>query len=109
MMQAPNLGEGNDIAGRGRLNATWPRAVLAEREMRSGVVIVSKIARQHAAQMALVEDDDVIQTFPADRTDQTLRIRVLPRRSRRGDDFRDPHRSNAMAECRTIGFVAVPQ
>src|SRR5262249_40327504 len=84
------------------------RAVLAKREMRSGVVMVSKIARQHAAQMALVEDDDVIQAFPADRTDQTLNIRVLPRRSRRSDNFRDPHRSDAMAECRTIGFVAVP-
>jgi hypothetical protein len=59
--------------------------------------------------MALVEDDEVIQAFPADRSDQTLSIRVLPRRSRRGDNFRDPHRSNPMAECRAIGFVAVTQ
>src|SRR5882672_244081 len=59
--------------------------------------------------MALVEDDDVIQTFSADRTDKTLSVRVLPRRSRRSDDLRDPHRSNAMTECRTIGFVSVPQ
>src|SRR5262245_38475187 len=108
MVQTPNLGEGHDFAGRGKLYATGPRAVLAEREMRSGVVMVLKVARQHAAQMALVEDDDVIQTFPADRTDETLRIGVLPRRSRRGDDLRDPHRSNAMAESRTIRFVAVP-
>src|SRR5215470_9565557 len=59
--------------------------------------------------MAPAEDDDVIQAFSADRTDQTLRVRVLPRRSRRSDDLRDPHRSNAMAECPTIGFVSVPQ
>ena len=59
--------------------------------------------------MALVEDDDVIQTFTADRTDETLSVRVLPRRSWRGDDFRDAHRSNAMAESRTIRFVAVSQ
>jgi hypothetical protein len=59
--------------------------------------------------MALAEDDDVIQTFSADRTDKTLSVRVLPRRSRRSDDLRDPHRSNAMTECRTIGFVSVPQ
>jgi hypothetical protein len=109
MMQTPNLGEGNDFAAGGKLYATRPRAVLAEREMRSGVLMVLKIARQHAAQMALVEDDDVIQTFPADRTDETLRIGVLPRTSRRGDNFRDPHRPNAMAECRAIGFIAVPQ
>src|SRR5215470_9186070 len=59
--------------------------------------------------MAFAEDDDVIQTLSADRTDKTLSVRVLPRRSRRGEDFRYPHRSNAMTECRTIGFVSVPQ
>ena len=40
--------------------------------------------------MAIAEDDDVIQTLSADRTDKTLRVRVLPRRSRRSDDLRDP-------------------
>src|SRR5260370_42438678 len=59
--------------------------------------------------MALVEDDDVIQAFSADRTDETLSVRVLPGRSRRSDDLRDPHRSNAMTKCRTIAFVSVPQ
>jgi hypothetical protein len=39
MVQTANLGEGNDVAGRGKLYATGPRAVLAEREMRSGVVM----------------------------------------------------------------------
>jgi hypothetical protein len=37
-----------------------------------------KIARQDAAQVTLVEDDNVIQTFAADRTDETLDVRVLP-------------------------------
>src|SRR6266478_8138195 len=59
--------------------------------------------------MTLAEDDDVIQTFSADRTDKTLSVRVLPRRSRRSDDLRDPHRSNAITECRAIRFVSVPQ
>src|SRR5262245_47324174 len=109
MVQTANLWQGNDIAGRGKLNAAGPRAVLAKREMCSGVVMILKIARQHAAQMAFVEDDDVIQTFPTDRTDETLSIGVLPRGSRRGDNLRDPHCSNPMAECRTIRFVPVPE
>ena len=45
MVQTANLREGNDIAGRGRLYGTRPRAVLAERKMRSGVMMVLKIAR----------------------------------------------------------------
>jgi hypothetical protein len=77
--------------------------------VRSGVMMVLKIARQHPAQVALVKDDDMIQTFSPDRTDETLGAGVLPRRSRSRNDLRDPNRSNAMTECRTIGFVPVPQ
>src|SRR5260370_33909317 len=109
MVQTTNFREGNDIAVRGRVYVARPRAVLAERKMRSDVMMVLKIARQNAAQMALVEDDDVIQAFSADRTEETLNVRVLPGRSRRSDDLRDPHRSNAMTKCRTIGFVSVSQ
>ena len=79
MMQAADFRKGNDVAGRGKLYATGPRAVLAEREVRSCVVMVLKIAQQYPAQVALIEDDDMIQTFPADRTDETLSVGVLPR------------------------------
>ena len=78
MMQTADLGEGNDIARGGKLHATRPWAVLVEREMRPGVMMILKIARQYAAQVTLAEDDNVIQTFAADRTDQSLDIWVLP-------------------------------
>jgi hypothetical protein len=39
MVQTANFREGNDIAGRGRLYWTRTRAVLAERKMRSGVMM----------------------------------------------------------------------
>ena len=45
MVQTANFREGNDVAGRGRLYRTRLRAVLAERKMRSGVMMVLKIAR----------------------------------------------------------------
>jgi len=56
MMQAADLGKGNDIACGRKLYATGPRAVLVEREMRSGVMMILKIAGQHAAQVTLAED-----------------------------------------------------
>jgi hypothetical protein len=74
MMQAADLREGDNVARGGKLHATRPWAVLVEREMRSGIMMILKIARQHAAQVTLVEDDNVIQAFTADRTDQALRI-----------------------------------
>ena len=77
--------------------------------MRSGVMMILKIAQQHAAQVSLAQDDDMIQAFTADRTDQSLGIWVLPGRSRGGDDLRDAHRANAIAKRRAIRFVPVPQ
>jgi len=77
--------------------------------MRSRVMMILKIARQHAAQVTLAEDDNVIQTFAADRSDETLGVGILPGRSRRGDDLDDAHRANAMPECWAIRFISVPQ
>jgi hypothetical protein len=37
-------------------------------------MMILKIARQDAAQVAFVEDDDVVQTFAADRADEALDI-----------------------------------
>src|SRR5213080_4955729 len=77
--------------------------------MRSGVMMILKIARQHAAQVTVAQDDDVIQAFTANRTNQSLDIWVLPGRSRGSDDLRNAHRANAITECRAIRFVPVPQ
>jgi hypothetical protein len=68
MMQTADLEEGNNIACGGKLHATRPWAVLVEREMGSGVMMILKIAQQDAAQVTLAEDDNVIQTVAADRT-----------------------------------------
>src|SRR5262245_35940502 len=112
MMQAANLPEGNNVIAReGALHShsTRSRTVLVEREMRSGVMMILKIARQHAAQVSLAQDDDVIQAFTADRTDETLDVGVLPWRSRGSDNLRDAHCANAITERRAIRFVPVPQ
>jgi hypothetical protein len=52
--------------------------ILVEREMRPTLVMILKIGRQHTAQVTLIEDDDVIETFAADRADDALHIGVLP-------------------------------
>lgn len=76
--------------------------VLGQREMRAASVVILKVCRQHSAQVILIGDDDVIETFAADRANDALDIGVLPRRSRRGDDLLDSHRLNTIAEGLTI-------
>ena len=51
---------------------------LSSDEMRSGPVMILKIPREDAPQVTLVEDDDVIQAFAADRADEALDIWILP-------------------------------
>ena len=58
----------------------WPmtRRILIQKEMRSEFVVIGGVGRKDPVQMSLAEDDDVIEAFPADRTDQSLRMPVLP-------------------------------
>src|SRR5665213_4297665 len=79
MMQTARLRERDDLACREWLYAARLRTILVEREMRPGIVMVLNIPRQDAAQVMLVKDDDVIQTFAADRADEALDIWILPR------------------------------
>jgi hypothetical protein len=58
------------------------------------------------AKMPLAEHDNVVKTFPADRTDRPFTISVLPRRSRRGWPIANAHRPKAADEDVTVDGVS---
>ena len=89
IVQAARLWERDDFAGAGWLDRTFVRAILVEGTVSAGSVIVVDVGRENGAQMAFVEDNDVIEALAANRADDALSIRVLPRRTRCGDDFAD--------------------
>jgi hypothetical protein len=60
-------------------NRPMARRILVQGQMRSDSVVIAGVGRKDPAQMGLAEDDDVIEAFPADRADQSLRMTVLPR------------------------------
>ena len=66
MMQATNLRESDNVSRDGCVYGARFRTILVKREMGSGLVMILKIRRQNPAQLALIEDDDVIETFAAD-------------------------------------------
>jgi hypothetical protein len=53
-------------------------AILVERKMSTGALVIVDIRGEDAAQMALVEDHDVVETFAANRTDHAFDLCVLP-------------------------------
>ena len=60
------------------LNRAMGWRILVQGQMRSKFVVIAGVDRKDPAQMGLAEDDDVIEAFPADRADQSLRMPILP-------------------------------
>src|SRR5262245_40417078 len=63
------------------LNRPMEGGILVQRAMNARFVIIRCIPTQDPAQVRLPKYDQVVETFPSDRTDQSLDIWVLPRRS----------------------------
>jgi len=79
MVQTAHFWERNDLSLFGPLD--WSRLgwVIFQSQVRSTFVIVCEVGSEYALEVSLVEDDDVIQTFAANRPDQPFHVRRLPR------------------------------
>jgi len=49
--------------------------------MNSRLIVIGDIFGKDSAQLCLPEHDHVVETFPSDRADQPLRVRILPRQA----------------------------
>ncbi len=78
MMQATDFWNLDDHAELRPLDGPSVGCVFVEREMRSRTVVVREVAGQNAAQMALAEDEDVVQTLAPDGADDALGEGILP-------------------------------
>jgi hypothetical protein len=79
MMQAANLRNFDHLTDPARHDRAWVGAILVERKMGAGSMLVVDVPRQNAAQMALVEHHNVIKKLAANRADDPLDVGVLPR------------------------------
>ena len=74
-MQSPDPPKADDgrWRGRARLDGTTERGVLVEPEMRAIAVLVVNKRFEQAVQVALVQDDDVVEQFPGGPWRQSVR------------------------------------
>jgi len=75
-MQATDFTDWHDLPSLRRLDRPRVRRILAEGEMGSGAM-VHEVASQDVAQVALAQDEDVVETLAPDRADDALRDGVL--------------------------------
>src|SRR5215204_3618822 len=83
------------------------RCVLVQRQMRATLIVVSLIRPKHVPKMPFPKDDHVVKAIPSDRSDEPLRISVLPWRSRRDRSVAYAHGTNAPNEDLSIGRIPV--
>src|SRR5258708_39095753 len=65
-------------------------AVVMERLMRAGGVVVREVTAQQTSEMPVVDHDDLIEAFPSNRPDDALREGILPAGSRGNADLAHP-------------------
>ena len=88
-MEAPDFGDRDDPSSRRRTERPVVWSVFVQAKVRAAPMIIGDVHREDAAKMRRVEDDDVIETLAANRSDHALNIRILPGTRRRGDDLGD--------------------
>jgi len=72
-------------------------------------MVILEIPREDPFQVALVENDDVIQTISADTANNSFHIRILPGASRCRDYLFNEEAPHAAAESLTIDGIAIPK
>src|SRR5215469_9905875 len=90
------------------LNRPVEWGILVQRAMNARFIIIRGIPTQDPAQVRFPKYDHVVETFPSDRADQPLDIRVLPRRSGSSRLVPNAHGTQPLPEDRTIRGIPVP-
>jgi len=72
-------------------------------------MVVLEVTSENPAEMAAVEDDNVVEAFAADAADDALAVWRLPRALGSREDLRDPHRHHSPAELGAADAVAVAE
>ncbi len=87
----------------------WPCQwrIFAQRQVSSGAIVIVGIGLQHAAQMRLAENDQMVQALSSDRSDQPFNVGVLPRRTGCRGTIPDPHGSDTPPEHLSVGAIAI--
>src|SRR5450432_1610990 len=70
-------------------------------------MVIDEIGFQDPLEMVFAENDHMVETLAADRSDQALDEGVLPGRARRTQDFLDAHAGEPSAEGGAVDPVAV--
>ena len=90
VVEATDRWYGGHTARRQRRDRTWERRIIVQPEVRSRSRVVGDVLVQNAPKAGSRYHDDVIETLPSNRSDESFDVGILPRGARRRQDFLHP-------------------
>ena len=75
--------------------------------MRSPVVIVVEVSANDTPEVAVIQNDDMIEAVAAQSSDESLHERVLPRTAWCAEDRLDPHAVKPLLKRRILDRIAI--
>jgi hypothetical protein len=107
VMQPTHLWDFPDRANLRPLDRPWYRTIHVQCPVRSPGMVVREVAGQGLPEMALVQDDHVVQAVAADTPDQPLDVRILPWTLWGDQHFFDAHVSQPSPKGGAIDAVSI--
>ncbi len=106
-MKSSDLRKRTHLSAVGRPGGPSVARILAERHVRARPVVVGEVGTKDLSDMALVENNDVIQTISPDRADDPFGERISPWAPRRRHDLLDAHRLQPRPKLLTVRPVPI--
>ena len=77
MVKTTEIGNFDDLTFVARLNIPALRSIHSKTQVSSPAMVIVEVARENSFQVALVENDRVVQTIAADTSDDPFHVRIL--------------------------------
>ena len=108
MVQTTNFRQLNHLSQFRSLNGSRHWGITFQGQVTSRSMVVLKVTVKDTAQVLFVQHDDMVQAFSPDGTDQPFDVWILPRGSRRSENFLYPQVLDSTTEILPIDAVAIP-
>ena len=107
-MKSAHLRNFNNPSRIGQLYLSGFWRILVQSEMASAIVIIGEIGSKSFSKRFFVDNDDVIEAFPSNRSNQALNIGALPGGSGCRKHLIDPHVLQLPLNLDAIDTVSIP-
>ena len=98
MVQATDFANWHHVSQLRWLDRPFVRRILGEGEVGPGAVVVLEVSGEDVSQVALAQDEDMVETLSADRADQAFHEGILPRAAGSREDCLDLQAPHTLAE-----------